>query len=32
METLQKHLHALAQGDLPAPEALAVELAAAPLI
>ena len=30
METLQKHLHALAQGDLPAPEALAAELAAAP--
>jgi hypothetical protein len=32
METLQQHLHALAQGDLPAPEALAAELAAAPLI
>src|SRR4029453_11948830 len=32
METLQKHLHALAQGDLPAPEALAAELAAAPLV
>ena len=32
METLQKHVHALAQGDLPAPEALAAELAAAPLV
>ena len=32
LETLQKHLHALAQGDLPAPEALAAELAAAPLV
>ena len=32
METLQQHLHALAQGDLPAPEALAAELAAAPLV
>ena len=32
VETLQKHLHALAQGDLPAPEALAAELAAAPLV
>ena len=32
METLQKHLHALAQGDLPAPEALAAALAAAPLV
>ncbi len=32
METLQEHLHALAQGDLPAPEALAADLAAAPLV
>ena len=32
METLQKHLHALAQGDLPAEEALAAELAAAYLV
>ena len=32
LETLQKHLHALAQGDLPAPETLAAELAAAPLV
>ena len=32
METLQEHLHALAQGDLPPPEALAAELAAAPLV
>ena len=32
METRQKHLHALAQGDLPAPEALAAALAAAPLV
>lgn len=32
METLQQHLHALAQGALPAPEALAAELAAAPLV
>jgi hypothetical protein len=32
METLQKHLQALAQGDLPAPEALAADLAAAPLV
>ena len=32
METLQKHLHALAQGDLPAPEALVAERAAAPLV
>jgi hypothetical protein len=31
METLQEHLHALAQGDLPEPEALAADLAAAPL-
>jgi len=31
-ETLQKHWHALAQGDLPAPEALAAERAAAPLV
>jgi hypothetical protein len=32
METLQEHLHALAQGDLPAPEALAAGLATAPLV
>src|SRR3989442_3472455 len=32
METLQEHLHALAQGDLPAPEALAADLATAPLV
>jgi hypothetical protein len=32
METLQEHLQALAQGDLPAPEALAADLAAAPLV
>jgi len=32
METLQEHLHALAQGDLPEPEALAADLAAAPLV
>jgi hypothetical protein len=32
MEPRQQHLQALAQGDLPAPEALAAELAAAPLI
>src|SRR5919109_3622024 len=32
METLQEHLHALAQGDLPKPEALAADLAAAPLV
>ena len=32
METLQEHLHALAQGDLPPPEALAADLAAAPLV
>jgi hypothetical protein len=32
METLQEHWHALAQGDLPAPEALAADLAAAPLV
>ena len=32
METLQEHLHALAQGDLPTPEALAADLAAAPLV
>src|SRR5437870_2951476 len=32
METLQEHLHALAQGDLPTPEALVAELAAAPLV
>lgn len=31
METLQEHLQALAQGDLPAPEALAADLTAAPL-
>jgi hypothetical protein len=29
METRQEHLHALAQGDLPAPEALAADRAAA---
>jgi len=32
METLQEHVHALAHGDLPAPEALAADLAAAPLV
>ena len=32
MEGLQEHLHALAHGDLPAPEALAADLAAAPLV
>ena len=32
MATLQEHLHALAQGDLPEPEALAADLAAAPLV
>jgi hypothetical protein len=32
MEPLQKHLHALAQGDLPTPEVLTAELAAAPLV
>jgi hypothetical protein len=32
METLQAHLHALAHGDLPTPEALAADLAAAPLV
>jgi hypothetical protein len=32
LETLQKHWHALAQGDRPAPEALAAALAAAPLV
>jgi len=32
LETRQKHLQALAQGDLPAPEALAAERAAAPLV
>src|SRR5713101_5254671 len=32
METLQEHLRALAQGDLPEPEALAADLAAAPLV
>jgi hypothetical protein len=32
METLQAHLQALAQGDLPEPEALAVDLAGAPLV
>jgi hypothetical protein len=32
METLQKHVHALAQGALPAPEALVAELAAAPVV
>jgi hypothetical protein len=32
METLQAHLQALAQGDCPAPEALAADLAVAPLV
>jgi hypothetical protein len=32
MEILQEHLHTLAHGDLPAPEALAPDLAAAPLV
>jgi hypothetical protein len=32
METLQEHVPALAQGDLPAPEALAADLAAAPVV
>ena len=32
METLQTHLQALEQGDCPAPEALAADLAVAPLI
>ena len=32
METLQEHLHALAQGDLPAPEALTADLATVPLV
>jgi hypothetical protein len=32
METLQEHVHALAQGDLPEPEALATDLAATPLV
>jgi hypothetical protein len=32
METLQEHLHALAQGNLPEPEALAADRAAAPLV
>ena len=32
MQTLQEHLHALAHGDLPGPEALAADLAAAPLV
>jgi hypothetical protein len=32
METLQEHVHALAHGDLPTPEALAAERAAAPLV
>jgi hypothetical protein len=32
METLQEHLHALAQGNLPEPEALAADLATAPLV
>jgi len=32
METRQKPWQALAQGDLPAPEALAAERAAAPLV
>ena len=32
MQTLQDHLHALAHGDLPAPEALAADLAAAPWV
>jgi hypothetical protein len=32
MQTLQDHLRALAHGDLPAPEALAADLVAAPLV
>jgi hypothetical protein len=32
IETLQEHLHALAQGDLPTPEPLTADLAAAPLV
>jgi hypothetical protein len=32
METLQEHVHALAHGDLPAPEALAADRAAAPWV
>jgi hypothetical protein len=32
METLQEHVHALAQGHLPEPEALAADRAAAPLV
>jgi len=32
MQTLQEHLQALAHGDLPVPEALAADLAAAPLV
>ena len=32
METLQEHLQALAQGDLPAPEALVANLASAPFV
>ena len=32
METLQEHWHALAHGDLPQPEALAADLATAPLV
>ena len=32
MQTLQDHWHALAHGDLPAPAALAADLAAAPLV
>ena len=32
METLQEHVHALAQGNRPEPEALAADLAAAPLV
>jgi hypothetical protein len=32
LEPLQEHVYALAQGDLPAPEALAADRAAAPLV
>jgi len=32
MQTLQEHLQALAHGDLPVPEALAADLAAAPWV
>ena len=32
MATLQEHLHALARGDLPTPEVLTADLAAAPLV